>query len=63
MKRKKIIEFFSRFRRNERGAVTVDWVVITAGVVGLAITAFALIETQTTDMADSTGTFIADRAD
>ena len=61
MKHEKIIEFFSRFRQNERGAVTVDWVVITAGVVGLAITAFALIETQTTDMADSTGGYIADR--
>ena len=62
MKHKKVIEFISQFRQNEHGAVTVDWVVITAGVVGLAIAAFAVIETQTTDMADSTGDYIADRA-
>lgn len=32
------------FWREERGAVTVDWVVLTAGIVGLAVAAFVLAE-------------------
>lgn len=63
MKHEKIIQYISRFRQSERGAVTVDWVVLVAGVVGLAVAAFAVVETQTTDLADSTGEYIGDRAD
>ncbi|MBU2994213.1 hypothetical protein Q4555_07450 [Octadecabacter sp. 1_MG-2023] len=29
--------FFKRFRRDTDGAVTVDWIVLTAGIVGLSI--------------------------
>lgn len=29
-------KFFRRFSRDETGAVTVDWVVLTAALVGLA---------------------------
>lgn len=29
--------FISKFLRDERGAVTVDWVVLTAAVVALAV--------------------------
>ncbi|GAA6181310.1 MULTISPECIES: hypothetical protein [unclassified Shimia] len=36
--------FITNFRKDEAGAVTVDWVVLTAGVVGLAVAAFAAIE-------------------
>ena len=32
------------FVRDEYGAVTVDWVVLTAGIVGLAVTAALLAE-------------------
>lgn len=32
------------FRESEDGAVTVDWVVLTALIVGLAVAAFAGIE-------------------
>ena len=32
------------FVQDEQGAVSVDWVVLTAGVVGLAVTAAALAE-------------------
>lgn len=32
------------FVRDEYGAVTVDWVVLTAGIVGLAVTAAILAE-------------------
>ncbi len=30
-------DFIKKFHRNETGAVTVDWVVLTAAVVGLAV--------------------------
>lgn len=33
------------FCRDERGAVSVDWIVLTAGIVGLAVTAAVLAET------------------
>ena len=32
-----MLKFINSFRRNESGAVTVDWVVLTAAVVGLAV--------------------------
>lgn len=52
-----MINFIKNFRKDEDGAVTVDWVVLTAAVVGLAIAAYGTIETQTnlliTDAANS----------
>ncbi|WPZ23623.1 hypothetical protein T7987_17295 (plasmid) [Sulfitobacter faviae] len=40
-----------RFARDEDGAVTVDWVVLTAAIVGLAVIAFNSIETSTSNLA------------
>ena len=54
--------FLTKFRGNERGAVTVDWVVIVAGVVALGVAAMSLIETEATDLATTTGKTISDRA-
>lgn len=34
------------FRENEVGAVTVDWVVLTAAVIGLVLVVFAAIESS-----------------
>ncbi len=42
-----MMNFIKNFRKDENGAVTVDWVVLTAAVVGLAIAAYGAIETQT----------------
>ena len=39
-----MIKFIKKFRKDEDGAVTVDWVVLTAAVVGLAIAAYSTIE-------------------
>ena len=39
--------FFKTFRKDDDGAVTVDWVILTAAVVGLAVVAYIGIETQT----------------
>ena len=36
----KLTNFFKNFRANEAGAVTVDWVVLTAAVFGLAVAAY-----------------------
>ncbi|REC58955.1 hypothetical protein DRV84_01670 [Rhodosalinus sediminis] len=38
-----MMKFLNAFRNDEDGAVTVDWVVLTAAVVGLAIAAFTQI--------------------
>ncbi|MEM9435987.1 MAG: hypothetical protein AAGA15_03020 [Pseudomonadota bacterium] len=32
-----MMNLFNKFRRDEDGAVTVDWVVLTAAIVGLGI--------------------------
>ena len=34
---------FKRFFKDQTGAVTIDWVVITAAVIGFAIAAYSLI--------------------
>jgi len=54
-----MIKFFKNFRNNEDGAVTVDWVVLTAAVVGLAIAAYTSIQTGATDLTAKTGTFLS----
>lgn len=33
----KLLNFFKKFSKDESGAVTVDFVVLTAGIVGLGI--------------------------
>lgn len=42
-----MLKLAKRFLRDECGAVTVDWVVLTAAVVGLATIAYIGIEDQT----------------
>ncbi|MFG6574123.1 Flp family type IVb pilin [Sulfitobacter sp. 1A13353] len=41
-----------RFSRDEDGAVTVDWVVLTAAIVGLAVVAFGTIKDDTKALVD-----------
>ena len=38
--------FFKRFAQDESGAVTVDWVVLTAAIVGLGIAISSVIFTN-----------------
>ena len=62
-----MIKFIKNFRKDENGAVTIDWVVLTAGIIGLVIAIIPLVEepvgtvtgrTQATlDSADATTTF------
>ena len=37
------MKLFTKFANDESGAVTVDWVVLTAAIVGIAIAVIALI--------------------
>ncbi len=45
-----MIRVFNKFRKDDDGAVTVDWVVLTAAVVALAAAAYSAIETGTDDL-------------
>ena len=54
-----MMKFVKNFRNDEDGAVTVDWVVLTAAVVGLAIAAYGSIQTGATDVTAATSTFLA----
>ncbi|WP_204362816.1 hypothetical protein [Litorivita pollutaquae] len=49
---------FSRFYKREDGAVTVDWVVLTAAVVGLMAGGYYMMRQGATDLADGTTTFM-----
>ncbi|KIN73392.1 Flp family type IVb pilin [Sulfitobacter guttiformis] len=53
-----MMKFVKNFRNDEDGAVTVDWVVLTAAVVGLAIAAYGAIETGAGSMTANTSTFL-----
>ena len=50
-----MLKFFKSFRAREDGAVTVDWVVLTAAIVGIAIALIAMIAAGATDKSTSVG--------
>lgn len=52
---------FSAFLNDETGAVTVDWVVLTAAVVGLGLVVFNFIRPAVSTLAEDIGAEI-DRA-
>ena len=47
-----------KFLSDEHGAVTVDWIVITAAVVGLSAISFTTLENSAFSLMDSAGTAI-----
>ena len=53
-----MIKFIKNFRKDEGGAVTVDWVVLTAAVVGLAVAAYSSIRTGATELTKDTDKFL-----
>ena len=57
-----MIKFIKNFRKDENGAVTVDWVVLTAAVVGLGIAAYSSIESGATQLTGETNTYMGDIA-
>ncbi|MFZ7092963.1 Flp family type IVb pilin [Primorskyibacter sp. 2E233] len=54
-----MMKFLNTFRKDEAGAVTVDWVVLTAAVVGLAIAAYSTIETNASALITAAGGAVA----
>ena len=57
-----MMKFIKKFRKDESGAVTVDWVVLTAAVVALAGAAYTSIESGASNLTAATGTFIEGEA-
>ena len=53
-----MMNFIKNFRKDEDGAVTVDWVVLTAAVVGLAVAAYSSIETGAENLTSNTSTYL-----
>lgn len=56
----KLKNLFKKFSNNESGAVTVDFVVLTAAVVGLAAVVVPTISTAVSDKANAVQTAIED---
>jgi Flp pilus assembly pilin Flp len=48
----KLLNLFKTFKNDESGAVTVDWVVLTAAIVGLGMLVMATIGPAITDTAE-----------
>ena len=48
----KLLNLFKAFKSDESGAVTVDWVVLTAAIVGLGMIVITSVGTGVTGLAD-----------
>lgn len=55
----RFISYLRDFHRNEDGAATVDWVVGTAGAVGLGLAVTSAVGDGTTSLADKVSSHIA----
>jgi len=47
-----------RFVKDDSGAITVDWVVLTAAVVALGVAAAAAMSTGTTELSENIWTYM-----
>ncbi|WP_395543474.1 Flp family type IVb pilin [Neotabrizicola sp. sgz301269] len=54
----KLLNIFKRFQKDEDGAVTVDWVVLTAAIVGLGLIVMAAIQPAIKNLSSSIATEI-----
>ncbi len=55
----KLFKLMQNFKRDEDGAVTVDWVVLTAAIVGLGIAVLTSVSGGTTSLADKISSNLA----
>lgn len=53
-----MIKFFKNFRKDDSGAVTVDWVVLTAAVAALGGVVYTSIESGADGLAQGTSTYL-----
>ena len=51
---------FKKFLVSEDGAVTVDWVVLTAAIIGLGLVVITSVAGGATDVSDSLGATLND---
>ncbi|MEP1765335.1 MAG: hypothetical protein ABJJ53_01585 [Sulfitobacter sp.] len=56
-----MFDYFKSFCSNEDGAITVDWVVLTAAVCGLAIASFASIQQGSKSVGNNVGEYLTDK--
>ncbi len=55
----KLFNLIKTFRNDEDGAVTVDWVVLTAAIVGLGIAVLTTVGGETANYANRIGTHLS----
>jgi hypothetical protein len=53
-----MLKFLKRFKNNEAGAVTVDWVVLTAAVVGLSVSLVVELRGGSAGLTDRTEEYL-----
>ena len=56
----KLFKFAKNFSRDEDGAVTVDWVVLTAAIVGLGVAVLASVSGGVTKLSGKITTELTD---
>ena len=49
-----MLNMIKNFAKNESGAVTIDWVILTAGVVVLGIASYNIVKGITNSLANNT---------
>ena len=58
-----MLNFIKNFRNDEDGAATVDWVVLTAALVGIGIAVISSVSGGTTAMGDKMSTMLSAQKD
>jgi hypothetical protein len=58
----KFFKLAKKFHNEEEGAVTVDWVVLTAAVVGLGVAALAAVKTGTGSLSTKINNYLASQS-
>ena len=58
----KLLNLFKNFKSDESGAVTVDWVVLTAAIVGLGMVVMGTVGDGITGLGDSIVTDLGSRS-
>lgn len=56
-----MLNTIKKFVASEEGAITVDWVVLTAGIAFLGLAVVFTLGSTTSNTSESIGTFIGDR--
>ena len=57
-----MLKFIKSFHDQDVGAVTVDWVVLTAAIDGLSVAVIAIVADGATDHSQGVGAALSDQA-